>query len=42
MVLKADREAGPTPTLVVVRGARAVAKGAHAASARDRFTRPPW
>jgi RNA polymerase sigma-70 factor (ECF subfamily) len=38
VVLRADREAGPTPAPIVIRGARFVAKGAFAASERARFS----
>ena len=40
VVLRADREALPSGLPAVVRGARAVAKGALASSARARFTQP--
>ncbi len=40
VVLHADRAAGPTPEPVLIRGARAVAKGARLASGRARFTQP--
>ncbi|CRK60019.1 putative RNA polymerase sigma factor [Alloactinosynnema sp. L-07] len=38
--LRADRAAGPTPTPIALRGAKVVARGAGAASARSRFTQP--
>lgn len=40
VVLRADPAAGPTPAPVVIRGAKAVAKGARLASERARFTQP--
>jgi RNA polymerase sigma-70 factor, ECF subfamily len=40
VVLRADREAGPTRKPTVIRGAHAVAKGALAASERARFSQP--
>ncbi|GAA0423736.1 DNA-directed RNA polymerase sigma-70 factor [Acrocarpospora corrugata] len=40
VVLRADREAGPTRSPVVVRGSRNVARGAFAAAERVRFTEP--
>ncbi|HEY9475356.1 MAG TPA: sigma-70 family RNA polymerase sigma factor [Mycobacteriales bacterium] len=40
VVLRADRAVGPTPAPVVIHGARAVARGAFAASERVRFTQP--
>ncbi|HEU4945711.1 MAG TPA: sigma-70 family RNA polymerase sigma factor [Kribbella sp.] len=40
IVLRADREAGPTPAPIVLRGVRRVAKGALLASERVRFTQP--
>jgi len=40
VVLRADRAAGPTPAPIELRGARAVAKGAFAASERVRFSQP--
>lgn len=40
VVLRADREAGPTPTSFVIRGALNVAKGARVASERAKFSQP--
>jgi RNA polymerase sigma-70 factor (ECF subfamily) len=40
VVLRADKEAGPTAAPVVLHGPRAVAQGAFAASERVRFTQP--
>lgn len=40
VVLHADREAGPTPAPVELRGARAVASGASVAAERARFSQP--
>lgn len=40
VVLRADREAGPTREPIVLHGARSVAGGASAAAERVRFTRP--
>jgi RNA polymerase sigma factor (sigma-70 family) len=40
VVLRADSDAMPTGTPVLIRGARAVADGAMASSARARFTQP--
>ncbi|WP_327235296.1 sigma-70 family RNA polymerase sigma factor [Streptomyces sp. NBC_01317] len=40
VVLRADRSAGPTPTPLLIRGARTVAEGAMAATGRARYTQP--
>lgn len=40
VVLRADPQSVPTVAPVVIRGARAVAKGALASSERARFTQP--
>jgi hypothetical protein len=40
VVLRADREVGPSETAIVIRGARAVAKRALASSERARSTQP--
>ncbi|HVK21495.1 MAG TPA: sigma-70 family RNA polymerase sigma factor [Actinokineospora sp.] len=38
--LRADRQAGPTPKPIAIRGAHSVAKGAGAAAARVRYSQP--